>query len=71
LKDFLEYNSEKEKEKKDYYLKMDMLCKERSNVMDIVTLESNNTNCFTTSYWKLLKGSGSILLTDSSLYKVN
>jgi tRNA (cytosine38-C5)-methyltransferase len=55
---------------KDYYLTESLLSKESSQVIDLVTYESNNTNCFTKGYGRLLKGTGSILLEDDNLVDV-
>jgi tRNA (cytosine38-C5)-methyltransferase len=57
--------------KKDFLIDEKILSNESSSSIDIVTFESNQTCCFTKGYSKLLKGSGSVLLLDQSLYKVN
>jgi hypothetical protein len=66
IKDFLTL----EQPGDDFYLPDKLLQKESSMVIDLATIESNNTNCFTKAYGRLLKGTGSILLTDSNLYGV-
>lgn len=71
IKDFINYDPEEEESFKPYYLSKTLLNKESSRSMDIVTLESKSSNCFTKNYSRLIKGSGSILLLDSSLYKKN
>jgi tRNA (cytosine38-C5)-methyltransferase len=70
VKAFIEFNPEEENNKKAFYLEKKVLMKEIACSVDVVTLESTNTNCFTKGYTRLLKGSGSILLVDESLYSV-
>ena len=70
INSFLEYNQEDEVLKKDFYISEKILKKDTSPALDIVTLESNTTTCFTKGYGKLLKGSGSVFITDCSLYTV-
>ena len=66
IKDFMNI----EEPGNEYYLPDKLLDRESSMVIDLATLESNNTNCFTKAYGRLLKGTGSILLTDKELYGV-
>ena len=62
IKDYLNYSPLFESELKDFYISKNILSKESSIAMDIVTLNDNSTICFTKNYTKLMKGSGSILL---------
>lgn len=71
IKDFINYEVDQEESYKQYYLSKALLNKDSSRAMDIVTLESKSSNCFTKNYSRLIKGSGSILLLDSSLYQKN
>jgi tRNA (cytosine38-C5)-methyltransferase len=66
IKDFMSLEEPGE----EFYLPDKLLNKESSMVMDLATFESNNTNCFTKAYGRLLKGTGSIFLTDKELYGV-
>jgi tRNA (cytosine38-C5)-methyltransferase len=70
IKSFLSYNTDEEVNKKEYYISEKILKKDTSPALDIVTLESDTTTCFTKGYGKLLKGSGSVLISDDSLYSV-
>ena len=54
-----------------YYLTKDILNKKNCLSMDIALLKNFTTNCFTKSYTKLFKGTGSILLLEEKLYKEN
>lgn len=69
--DFLSFDKSKEKENSKYYVQKNILEKDSSRSMDIVTLENKSTNCFTKNYSRLFKGTGSLLLIDASLYKTN
>ena len=72
IKNYLNINQEEDFIKnKNYYLSKEVLEKKGCLSMDIVTLEKYNTNCFTKSYTKLFKGTGSILLINEKLYKEN
>ena len=62
IKEYLNYSPMIESELKDFYISKNILSKESSIAMDIVTLNDNSTICFTKNYTKLMKGSGSILL---------
>ena len=70
LKDYLNYDLDEEVNKKEFLLDEKIFAKESSNTIHIITVDTNHTCCFTKGYGKLLKGSGSILLIDQSLYKV-
>ena len=54
---------------KQYYLSKETLEKKNCLSMDIALLMNTSTNCFTKSYSKLFKGTGSILLVNDKLYK--
>ena len=54
---------------KQYYLSKETLGKKNCLSMDIALLGNTSTNCFTKSYSKLFKGTGSILLVNDKLYK--
>ena len=54
-----------------YYLTKEILNKKNCLSMDIALLKNFTTNCFTKSYTKLFKGTGSILLLEEKLYKEN
>lgn len=66
IKDFLNTNLQSDCDP-SYFLSEKILNKDSTLAIDIVTLNSNTTNCFTKSYGRLLKGSGSILLIDDSI----
>ena len=68
IKDIVNYEKHIDKR---YYLTEKVLNKESSKAMDVVLFESKSSNCFTKNYTRLIKGSGSILLTDSKLYSDN
>ena len=72
IKTFLNINNENDYIKNSsYYLSKEILSKKSCLSMDIVLLKNYSTNCFTKSYTKLFKGSGSILLLKDELYKEN
>ena len=72
IKTFLNINKENDYIKNSsYYLSKEILSKKSCLSMDIVLLKNYSTNCFTKSYTKLFKGSGSILLLKDELYKEN
>ena len=72
LKTFLNYNHEEEilLSKKELLLPASVLTKESSLVVDLATINSNCTNCFTKGYGRFLKGSGSLLLIKDSFLQV-
>jgi tRNA (cytosine38-C5)-methyltransferase len=65
IKEYLNYSTLIESDLKDFYLPKNLLSKESSIAMDIVTLNDNSTICFTKNYTKLIKGTGSVLLIDN------
>ena len=62
-------NKDDQIKNKEYYLSKEILEKKGCLSMDIALLGNYHTNCFTKSYTKLFKGSGSILLINDKLYK--
>ena len=70
IKTFLNFESKDDNIKNQkFYLSKEILSKKSCLSMDIALLGNSSTNCFTKSYSKLFKGSGSILLLDDKLYK--
>ena len=70
IKTFINFDHKDDNIKnKKYYLSKEILEKKGCLSMDIALLGNDNTNCFTKSYTKLFKGTGSILLIDEKLYK--
>ena len=70
IKTFLNFDNKSDNiNNKEYYLTKETLGKKSCLSMDIALLGNYSTNCFTKSYTKLFKGTGSILLIDDSLYK--
>ena len=70
IKTFLNFTDKDDNIKnKKYYLTKETLEKKNCLSMDIALLKNESTCCFTKSYSKLFKGSGSILLIDDKLYK--
>ena len=72
IKTFLNIDIENDNIKNSsYYLSKEILSKKSCLSMDIALLRNYSTNCFTKSYTKLFKGTGSILLLEEKLYKEN
>ena len=72
IKSFLNIDIENDYIKNSsYYLSKEILNKKSCLSMDITLLKNFSTNCFTKSYTKLFKGTGSILLLEEKLYKEN
>ena len=70
IKTFLNFdNNDDYIKNKKFYLTKEILAKKSCLSMDITLLGNNSTNCFTKSYSKLFKGTGSILLLNDKLLK--
>lgn len=70
LNTFLNYIPKDEINKQDLLVPKSILSKESSLVVDLVTLDSISTNCFTKGYGRFLKGTGSLLLLEKSFLEV-
>ena len=70
LQEYLNYDINEETSKKDFLIPIHILNKESTFAIDIVTIESSNTNCFTKGYGKFIKGTGSTLLLDKNILYV-